>query len=111
MREYEIGTGCVNAAITVHRELGPGLLESDYEIVLAHELAERGLAVERQVPISISYKELVFPEAFRADLIVAGKVIIELKSNRSATHTANNCKLTCASPVSNLAIYSTLVLH
>ena len=80
MTENEIGTICVDAAIHVHKELGPGLLESVYEVVLAHELTQRGLKVERQVPISIVYKGFVFADAFRADLLVEGKVIIELKS-------------------------------
>ena len=80
MTENEIGTICIDAAIAVHRELGPGLLESVYEIVLAYELAQRGLKVERQVPISIVYRGIAFAEAFRADLLVEGKVIIELKS-------------------------------
>jgi GxxExxY protein len=80
MKENEIGTICIEAAIELHRDLGPGLLESVYEIVLAHELSRRGLRVERQVPISISYRGMIFEEAFRADLLVEGKVIIELKS-------------------------------
>jgi len=80
MTENEIGTICIAAAIDVHRHLGPGLFESVYEIVLAHELRERGLKVERQVPISIVYKGISFDEAFRADLVVEDKVIIELKS-------------------------------
>ena len=80
MTENKIGTICIEIAIALHRDLGPGLLESVYEVVLAHELCERGLHVERQVPIAISYKAMVFPEAFRADLLVEGKVIIELKS-------------------------------
>ena len=80
MTENEIGTIIVDAAIAVHRELGPGLLESVYEIVLAYELQQRGFRVNRQVPISIHYKEMTFDEAFRADLVVEGKVIVELKS-------------------------------
>jgi GxxExxY protein len=80
MTENEIGTLILNAAIEVHRELGPGLLESVYEAVLARELSLRGLAVERQVSVPISYKELRFDEGFRADLIVEGKVLLELKS-------------------------------
>jgi len=64
----------------VHRHLGPGLYESVYEIVLAYELKQRGLKVERQLPISIVYKGISFDEAFRADLVVADKVILELKS-------------------------------
>jgi GxxExxY protein len=80
LTENEIGTICIEAAISVHRELGPGLLECVYEIVLAYELNQRGLQVEREVPISIDYKGILFEEAFRADLVVEGKVIIELKS-------------------------------
>jgi GxxExxY protein len=80
MLENEIGTAVVTAAIRVHRELGPGLLETVYEIALAHELAESGLAVQRQVPISIQYQGISFDEGFRADLVIEGKVILELKS-------------------------------
>ena len=80
MTENEIGKIVVDAAIAVHRELGPGLLESVYEVVLAYELKQRGFRVNRQVPISILYKEMTFDEAFRADLVVEDKVIVELKS-------------------------------
>lgn len=80
MDENAVGTVVIETAIEVHRELGPGLLESVYEMVLAHELAEHGLTVRRQVPISFTYKTLVFQDAFRADLIVAEKVLVELKS-------------------------------
>jgi GxxExxY protein len=80
MTENEIGTACISAAIMVHRELGPGLLESVYELALVHELTSRGLSVARQVPISVSYKSLVFADAFRADLVVENQVILELKS-------------------------------
>jgi GxxExxY protein len=85
MTENEIGTICVDAAVNLHRELGPGLLESVYEVVLAHELSRRGLKVERQVPISINYQGIIFAEAFRADLLVDGKVILELKSVEQVT--------------------------
>ena len=80
MNENEIGTIVIDAAIAVHRELGPGLLESVYEIILARELEDRGLTVERQVPVPIIYKGIRFEEGFRADMIVSGKVILELKS-------------------------------
>ncbi|MGA3324638.1 MAG: GxxExxY protein [Terriglobia bacterium] len=80
MKENEIGTIVVSTAIEIHRDLGPGLLESVYEVVLAHELSVQGLEVKRQVPISIVYKGMEFVEAFRADLLVADKVIVELKS-------------------------------
>ena len=85
MIENEIGTIVVSAAIQVHRVLGPGLLESVYEIVLAHELEQRGLQVERQVPISITYQDLVFNEGFKADIILNRKVILDLKSVEHVT--------------------------
>src|SRR5262245_9683289 len=80
MTENEIGKIVLDAAIAVHKELGPGLLESVYEIVLAYELEQHGLHVNRQVPISIRYKNMTFDAAFRADLIIEEKVIVELKS-------------------------------
>jgi GxxExxY protein len=85
MTENEIGTIVVHAAIAVHRELGPGLLETVYEVVLAGELQDRELTVERQVPVPIQYKGIRFDEGFRADIIVAGKVILELKSVERVT--------------------------
>jgi GxxExxY protein len=80
MEENSIGKTVVDAAIRVHRDLGPGLLETVYEVVLARELERRGLQVQRQVPVPIIYGGLWFEEGFRADIIVAGKVILELKS-------------------------------
>jgi GxxExxY protein len=80
MTENEIGTIVIESAIAVHRELGPGLLETVYEVVLARELQDRGLNVERQVPVAIQYKDIGFDEGFRADIIVDSKVILELKS-------------------------------
>jgi len=83
--ENEIGKLVVDSAVTVHRELGPGLLETVYEVILAHELRQRGLRVERQVPISIESRGIIFDEAFRADIVVEGKVILELKSVEQVT--------------------------
>ena len=80
MTENEIGKLILDLAIAVHKELGPGLLESVYEVVLAYELQHRGLRVNRQVPIEIRYKNMTFENAFRADLVVEEKVIVELKS-------------------------------
>ena len=80
MTENEIAKEVVDAAFKVHTTLGPGLLESVYEIVLAHELTQRGLAAMRQVPIPVQYDSIVFDEGFRADIIVENKVILELKS-------------------------------
>jgi|SRR5687768_5184684 len=80
MTESDIGRIVVDAAIAVHRELGPGLLESVYEVIMAYELGRRDLSVRRQVPIPIHYKQMIFEEAFRADLVVENEIIIELKS-------------------------------
>lgn len=80
MTENDIRKIVVDCAFQVHTRLGPGLLESVYEVALAYELRKRGLAVERQVPIPVVYDGIQFDEGFRADLIVAGLVIIELKS-------------------------------
>jgi len=78
--ENEIGTIVVDAAYHLHRGLGPGLLESVYEVTLARALEKRGLRVTRQVPIPFEYDGERFNEGFRADLIVESKVLIELKS-------------------------------
>jgi GxxExxY protein len=80
MSENEIGTLVIETAINVHRELGPGLLETVYEVILARELSDLDLKVERQVPVPIIYKGVRFDEAFRADIIVEKKVLLELKS-------------------------------
>ena len=85
MTENEIGTIIVDAAVAVHRELGPGLLESVYEVILAYELGQRGLDVNRQVPIPIEYQGLKFDEAFRADIMVESKIVLELKSIEQGT--------------------------
>lgn len=80
MTEDEIGKQVVDMAVKIHQEVGPGLLETVYEIILAHGLRQRGLQVERQVPIPVEYQGLKFEEGFRADLLVEDKVIVELKS-------------------------------
>ncbi|MBM3967235.1 MAG: GxxExxY protein [Planctomycetes bacterium] len=80
MTENEIAKLVVDAAIKVHSKLGPGLLESVYEVVLAKELERRGLIIMRQVSVPIQYEDLSFDEGFRADILVEGKVILELKS-------------------------------
>lgn len=85
MDENEIGTIVVNCAIQLHRALGPSLLETVYEVTLARHLEKHGLAVDRQVAIPIEFEGEKFDEGFRADLIVEGKVIIELKSVERAS--------------------------
>jgi len=80
MDENQISRHIVDAAIAVHRELGPGLLEIVYEVVLLDELRNRGLKADRQIPIPIVCRGKRFDEGFRADIIVENKVILELKS-------------------------------
>jgi GxxExxY protein len=86
----ELTDAIIGSAINVHRELGPGLLESVYEKCLAFELADRGLSVSAQKEIPVRYKNLTFDCSFRADLIVENKVLIELKSidQLTAIHTS-----------------------
>jgi GxxExxY protein len=78
--ENEITGAVLDAAFRVHTNLGPGLLESVYEAVLAYELGKAGVPVQRQVPIPIRYDNLLFEEGFRADLIAGETVVVELKS-------------------------------
>ena len=80
MTENEIARLVVNTSFLIHRDLGPGLLETVYEVVLAKKLTDIGLFVERQVPVPIRFEGMIFDEGFRADLIVERKLIIELKS-------------------------------
>ncbi len=80
MTENEIAKIVVDAAFQVHTRLGPGLLESVYEVVMESALKQRGLEVQRQVPIPIRFENITFDEGFRADLLVEGKLIVELKS-------------------------------
>lgn len=80
MTENEVAREVVDVAYHIHVELGPGLLESVYEAVLASELAGRGLSVVRQQAVRIEFNGLIFDEGFRADLVVENLVIVELKS-------------------------------
>ena len=70
----------IDCGLKVHQALGPGLLESAYEAVMFHSLQKRGLAVERQKLIPIRFDDLIIDDGFRADLVVEGKLLIELKS-------------------------------
>lgn len=80
MTENEIAKEVVDAAYHVHKRLGPGLLESVYETVLHYEIEKRNFKAGRQVAIPIIYDEMKIEDAFRADIVVENKVIIELKS-------------------------------
>lgn len=80
MNENEISGKIIGCAIEVHKALGPGLLESAYEECLFYELTGAGLKVERQKPLPVVYKEVKLEAGYRVDLLVEGKVVIELKS-------------------------------
>jgi len=76
----QIGRAVMDAAFTVHRDLGPGLLESVYEHCLASDLVRAGLSVERQVAIPVIYRDEPLDVGFRLDLLVEPKVIVEVKA-------------------------------
>jgi GxxExxY protein len=80
MEPNEITAQVVDAAFKIHTQLGPGLLETVYEVTLAHELRKRGLRVRRQVPVPIEFDGLQFDEGFRMDLLVEESIIVEIKS-------------------------------
>ena len=80
MRINEITAAIVDAALQIHKDLGPGLLESVYEAVLAKKLEARGWRVERQKTLRFEYDGTVFEEGFRMDLLVEDQVVVELKS-------------------------------
>ena len=80
LNEEEIGKIILDSAFKVHTALGPGLLESVYESALAIELQRRGLKVERQKPVPVFYEGQLLDTGFRVDLLVEGRVLVELKS-------------------------------
>jgi GxxExxY protein len=84
MRDIESAARiAVDCGLNLHKDIGPGLLESVYEAILFESLKERGLSVQRQVPIPIKFKGLTILEGFRADLLVEDRLLIELKSTES----------------------------
>jgi len=80
MHENEIAKQILDCAFKIHKDVGPGLLESVYEELLSYEIIKRGLFVQRQVGIPLNYESIKMEIGFRADIIVENKVIIELKS-------------------------------
>ncbi len=78
--EDRIAHDIIGAAIEVHRELGPGLLESAYQLALEHELRQRRIAFESQKAVPVRYKGLELEGGYRADLVVGGLVVVELKA-------------------------------
>ena len=80
MTENEIGKIVVDSAIKIHKALGPGLLEGAYEACLTHELRMRGLDVQSQVGLPIKYEDVTLDVGYRIDILIEGKVILELKA-------------------------------
>lgn len=80
MHENDIATIIIQKAIELHKNLGPGLLESVYENTLAYDLREKGLQVDQQVALPLVYKEIKMEVGYRLDLIVNKKVVVEIKS-------------------------------
>lgn len=79
-RHEEIAKIVIDCGLRLHKEVGPGLLESVYETVLASRLMKSGLQVDRQKPIQIRLDDITFPDAFRADLLIENALLIEIKS-------------------------------
>ena len=103
MDENAIGTIVVDCAVKLHKSLGPGLLETVYEAVLAKQLVRAGLVIDRQKPIPIEFDGLKFDEGFRADLVVNGLVILELKSIEEV-HPVHNKQLLTYLQLTNLKL-------
>lgn len=81
----DLARTAIDCGFQIHKRLGPGLLESAYEVVLEAALMKRGLSIERQKPIGIRFDDILIADAFRADLIVEGRLIIEIKSVERTT--------------------------
>jgi len=107
MTENEIATIIVDAAYKIHKRLGPGLLESVYETTLAYELARRGLQLRRQQAMPVVYESVQMDVGFRADLIVEGKVIVEIKSIDAIAPVHRKQLLTSGLPTRGSAYLST----
>lgn len=80
MDENDLSYKIIGAALALHKNIGPGLLESTYENALAYDLREAGLEVRKQVPMPFVYKEIKMDVGYRVDLLVESKVIVEVKS-------------------------------
>jgi GxxExxY protein len=89
---HDLTREIIGAAIKVHRELGPGLLESAYEACLAYELQKMGMAVERQKSVPLIYQNVRLDCGFRADLVVENRVVVETKC-KDALHPVDDAQL------------------
>jgi GxxExxY protein len=92
MEMNELSGAIIGAAIEVHRRLGPGLLESAYRVCLAYELRKQGFQVEEERPVPVVYGDVKLECGFRADLIVNGMIVVELKA-KSAIHPVDEAQV------------------
>ena len=100
----------IGAAIKIHRELGPGLLESAYEACLAYELQKLGLKVERQKPVPLIYEKVKLECGFRADLVVEGRVVVETKC-KDALHPVDDAQLLSHLRLLNISVGLLINFH
>lgn len=110
MRSTDFTPEIIGAAITVHRRLGPGLLESAYEACLAHELQKIGLPIERQKPVPVVYDGVKLDCGFRADLVVAKMVAVELKC-KEGLHPVDEAQLLSHLRLLNLPVGLLINFH
>ena len=106
----QITSKIIGAAINIHKRLGPGLLESAYEACLAHELYELGVQVERQKPVPLVYREVKLDCGFRADMVVEGEVVVELKC-KEALHPVDHAQLLSHLRLLNLQVGLLINFH
>lgn len=106
----EITQAVIGAAIEVHQRLGPGLLESAYRVCLAYELRKRGFEVVEEQPIPVLYDEVKLDCGFRADLIVNGLVVVELKA-KSELHPVDKAQVLSHLRLTNLTIGLLINFH
>lgn len=86
MTENELSKIVIDTCLKIHKELGPGLFESVYEAILAFELGKCGLKIERQIPIPVIWKGMIVENAFKADIVVENKLLLELKSTEKISN-------------------------
>ena len=110
MRSSDLTPEIISAAIKIHRRLGPGLLESAYEACIAHELQLAGMRVERQKPVPLFYDTVKLECGFRADLVVEGRVVVELKC-KEALHPVDEAQLLSHLRLLNISVGLLINFH
>ena len=110
LRSPDLTREIIGAAIKIHRELGPGLLESAYEACLAYELQKLGLKVERQKPVPLIYESVKLECGFRADLVVEGRVVVETKC-KDTLHPVDDAQLLSHLRLLNISVGLLINFH